>query len=217
MDAAKGAAMQGRGWKERVLESTRGRVVTLLRRGERTVNELAEDLGLTDNAVRTHLASLERDGLIAMRGVRRGVGKPAYLYSLTPEAETLFPRAYGVVLRTLVRTLRDTLPPEQVEAMVAETGRRLADGIPRASGDLPRRAEAAVAVLAELGGLAEWRADGAAVEIRGFGCPLREAVDDSPLVCRIAAALLSEVVGRDVAECCERGEAPSCRFRFAGA
>ena len=51
--------------------------------------------------------------------------------------------------------------------------------------------------------------------IRGFGCPLREAVDDHPDVCRIAAALLSEVVGYEVTECCDRGDAPSCRFTFA--
>ena len=206
--------MQQRGWKERLLGSTRGRIVTLLRGSERTVNELAGELGLTDNAVRAHLAALERDGLAVLRGVRRGVGKPAHLYALTPEAETLFPRAYGVVLKTLVDALRHALPGEQVDALVHETGRRLAAGFPRAGGGLPERAEAAVQVLAGLGGVAEWRAEGGAVAIRGFGCPLREAVDDNPLVCRIAAALLSEVVGRDVEECCERGEAPACRFRF---
>jgi hypothetical protein len=57
--------------------------------------------------------------------------------------------------------------------------------------------------------------DGNLVTIRGFGCPLREAVDDHPDVCRIAAALLSEVVGYEVSECCDRGDVPSCRFTFA--
>ena len=210
--------MQVKGWQERLLGSTRGRIVSLLRRSERTVNELADDLGLTDNAVRTHLASLERDGLVVLKGVRRGVGKPAHLYALTPEAETLFPRAYGLVLRTLLDTLRRSLPPEQADALVAETGRRLAAGLPRPGGGLEARAEAAVAVLAELGGLAEARVDGGAVTIRGFGCPLREAVDDDhPAVCRLAAVLLSEVVGYDVEECCDRDGSPSCRFRFGSA
>lgn len=49
---------------ERFFASTRGQVVTLLRRGSRTVDELAGTLGLTDNAVRAHLAGLERDGLV---------------------------------------------------------------------------------------------------------------------------------------------------------
>src|SRR4051812_9605396 len=104
--------MDEKRWKQRLLGSTRGRIITLLRRGERTVNELADALGLTDNAVRTHLAALERDGLAALRGVRRGIGKPAHVYALTPEAESLFPGAYAAVLSTLLDALRGTLPAE---------------------------------------------------------------------------------------------------------
>jgi predicted ArsR family transcriptional regulator len=207
--------MEQRRWNDRLMGSTRGRVITLLRRSQHTVNELADALGLTDNAVRTHLAALERDGLVALSGVRRGVGKPAHVYALTPEADSLFPRAYGVVLRTLLDSLRQRLPAGDVDALVAEVGARLGGAFPRAQGDLSRRAEAAVAVLAELGGVAEARVDEGSVSIRGFGCPLREAVDGHPEVCRIAAALLSEVVGYEVTECCDRGEAPSCRFTFA--
>ena len=49
---------------ERFFASTRGQIVTLLRRALRTVDELAGELGLTDNAIRAHLAALERDGLV---------------------------------------------------------------------------------------------------------------------------------------------------------
>jgi predicted ArsR family transcriptional regulator len=209
--------MEAMRWKDRLLGSTRGRIIALLRRGGRTVNELADGVQLTDNAVRTHLAALERDGLVAFAGVRRGVGKPAHLYELTPEAEALFPRAYGVVLRTVLDVVRRTHSPSQVETLVAEVGRRLAEPFPRATGPVAARAEAAVAVLAELGGVADARVEGRAATIRGFGCPLREAVDDHPDVCRIAAALLSEVVGYEVTECCDRGGVPSCRFTFAAA
>ena len=45
-------------WDQKFFESTRGKVVTLLRRGGRTVEELAEELGLTDYGVRAHLATL---------------------------------------------------------------------------------------------------------------------------------------------------------------
>jgi hypothetical protein len=40
-------------------------------------------------------------------------------------------------------------------------------------------------------------------------------VHGHPEVCRIAAALLSEIVGYDVEECCDRGDVPACRFTFA--
>ncbi|MCA1666754.1 MAG: helix-turn-helix domain-containing protein, partial [Thermomicrobia bacterium] len=82
--------------------STRGRIITLLRRASRTVDELAQTLDLTDNAVRAQIATLKQDGLVEQRGVRRSTSKPAYAYDLTPEAEQLFPKAYAPALAQLL-------------------------------------------------------------------------------------------------------------------
>jgi predicted ArsR family transcriptional regulator len=68
------------GWDRRFFDSTRGRIVTMLRRSNRTVEDLARALDLTDNGVRAHLAVLERDGIVRQRGSLRrtsGGGKPA--------------------------------------------------------------------------------------------------------------------------------------------
>src|ERR1043166_5634962 len=64
-------SMRHIGWRERLFKSTRGRILDLLRTRDRTVNELAEELRLTDNAVRAHLASLERDRLVVHSGARK--------------------------------------------------------------------------------------------------------------------------------------------------
>src|SRR5215217_1863545 len=133
------------GRDERFFASTRGQVAMLLRHGDRTVEELAQELGLTDNAVRAHLATLERDGLVRQGGLRRGLGKPSYTYDLTPESERLFPKAYGPVLRRRLGVLGERLGPEALEAALREVGRRLGSGA-KADGD-PRRLEAAVAAL----------------------------------------------------------------------
>ena len=62
-------------WDERFFQSTRGRIVTLLRRSKSTVEGLARALDLTDNGVRAHLGVLERDGIVRQRGsVRSGSG-----------------------------------------------------------------------------------------------------------------------------------------------
>ncbi len=67
-------------------ESTRGQVVSHLRSGVSLVEELAQLLGLTNNAVRAHLATLERDGLIKRNGIIRGLRKPHFAYKLTDDA-----------------------------------------------------------------------------------------------------------------------------------
>ena len=75
----------------RFFQSTRGRIVTeLRRRGAASAVDLAGQFGLSANAVRQQLVCLERDGFVAERSVKRGPTKPTLEYSLTPAAETLF-------------------------------------------------------------------------------------------------------------------------------
>ena len=203
------------GWDRRFFATTRGQVVTLLRAGERTVDDLAQALGLTDNAVRAHLAALERDGLVRQRGVRRGGGKPAFAYGLTADAERLFPKADAIALRGLLDVLAERLPPDAFDELMRETGRRIAPASPAPEGDLRARVERATALLADLGGLAEWEArDDGSFTIRGFSCPLA-AASGCPAVCRLAAALLSDVVGAPVRQQCDLGDPPRCRFEIA--
>src|SRR3989442_183899 len=90
--------MQRTGWNKRLLASTRGRILALLRSENRTVNGLAAALRLTDNAVRAHLLSLERDGKQFIYG-RNGCPLAAVTAS-HPEAclivESLLSKIIGV-------------------------------------------------------------------------------------------------------------------------
>ena len=205
---------------EKFFESTRGQIVTLLRRSNRTVEDLAGALDLTDNGVRAHLAVLERDGIVRQRGsVRRssGGGKPAYVYELTQEGEDLFPKAYEPTLRRLLDILSDQLGPEESEALLRSVGRRLAEGHSTRADSAHARLEAAVEVLNELGGLAELEERDGAVVIRGYSCPLAGVTPDHPEVCRMAESLVAEVAGVPVHERCDRGERPRCCFEVASA
>ena len=205
---------------EKFFESTRGRIVTLLRRSGRTVEELARAVALTDNGVRGHLAVLERDGVVRQRGsVRRGSGggKPAYVYELTSEAEDLFPKAYEPALGQLLDVLAERLGLEESEALLRSVGRRLAEGMTVPKDGTRVRLEAAAGVLNELGGLAELEERDGTLFIRGYGCPLSAVTPDHPEVCRLAEALVAEVAGVPVHECCDRSERPRCCFEVAPA
>lgn len=200
---------------KRFLETTRGQILALLRRGACTVEDLAAALGLTDNAVRNHLSTLERDNLVRQAGVRRGAGagKPALVYELHPDAETLFSRAYPPVLSTMVEVLVAGTPPEQLDEVLRELGRRLAFRVGgRASGSLEDRVRSAAAVLTALGGDVEVGVNDGDLRIRGSGCPLSASVAEHPELCRAVEAMLSEVSGADANTRCEHGERPRCCF-----
>jgi predicted ArsR family transcriptional regulator len=201
---------------ERILETTRGRVLALLRRGSMTVDELAEALGLTDNAIRAHLATLERDGLVQSMGERRDgrIGKPATIFAIRPEAETLFSKAYLPLLTSLLAALGERHTPRELADLLADVGSRLAAGVVHASGDLSQRVQAASSLLNQLGGLSavEEVEAGTRYTIRGCGCPLGVAVNERPEVCGVIVTLLSELTGANVRSCCTRSGRPSCCF-----
>src|SRR3982074_1707434 len=76
--------------------STRMEVLELLRRKGRCRAEAsASALRVTPNAVRQHLTTLERDGLVVSHPERSGRGRPALLFSLTERADSVFPKRYG--------------------------------------------------------------------------------------------------------------------------
>lgn len=204
----------------RVSDSTRGRIVAHLRRDASTVDELARAVGMTDNAVRSHLTVLERDGMVRQEGVRRGVGagKPAVLYALDPGAEPLLSRAYPPVLSAVLGVLVEELPPRRADAILRQVGKRLAESAGgQAAGDVRERVDAAARALVELGGDAEVIEDDDGLTIRGYGCPLSVAVACRPEVCVAVETLVSEIAGVPARECCDHGERPRCCFRVDSA
>lgn len=159
---------------------TAGRLAGLLRQGERTVDDLAEALGLTGNAVRLHLTRLERDGVVERGGLRAGVSRPSVLYRLTSDGELRYSRAYVPVLTQLLHVLAARLPRAQFDALLRQVGRELMAGRPRPVGTLQQRAEHGSALLNELGGLSHVARKGKQLVIRGDACPPRRRDAKSP-------------------------------------
>jgi predicted ArsR family transcriptional regulator len=201
---------------QRIIETTRGRVLNLLRRGEMTTDELAGALGLTDNAVRAHLATLERDGLVQSRGERREgrIGKPATVYTVSPEVDVLFSKAYIPLLTALLSGLGDRLTSKELGELLKDVGGRLAAGVAQPSGELSQRVAAASKFLNDLGGLSsvEEADQGQRYVIRSRGCPLGLAVSERPEVCDAIVTLLAKLTGAEVRSRCQRSGRPSCCF-----
>jgi len=199
----------------RFFESTRGQIVTMLRGSSCTVEELAAKLELTDNAVRSHLATLERDGLVRQTGFRRGARKPHFTYALTEEADRLFPKAYDALLNQLIAVLKHRLTPAEIEDVLREVGRAVASDTSNGNGlTLEGRVQLALKVLEGIGGAAVAEQTEDKIVIKSSGCPLAAAVTVHPEVCRLAETLVAEIVKAPVVERCDRSDRPRCRFEI---
>lgn len=203
-------------WLEALAGETRTRLLVMLRRANRTISGLASELGLTDNAIRTHIAALGRDGIVEDVGTQRDTGgKPARVYALTREGEELFPKAYALVLGGLVDQIVRDAGRDRAIALLKSVGAQVASGVV-VPADAEARVHAAATTLRELGGEVEVQKTDTGWRVQGFGCPLSAVTAGHPEVCALAKAIVEEITGRPVVECCERGARPRCAFEVAG-
>ena len=195
------------------LRGTRAKIVELLRRGSRSVKELAAELGTTQNAVRAQLAALMEAGLVREAGLQRGVTRPMMRYEFVPRAESALSRLYVPFVAHLLRALGEKLTYDEMDALMRGVGRSLASDIPPLQGSLRQRVGAANELLVELGAITDVTRAGKGYVIRGHGCLLSEAVHGRPEVCRSIESLLHQLLDVPIKECCEHGERPKCCFQ----
>jgi DeoR family transcriptional regulator, suf operon transcriptional repressor len=200
----------------RLLGETQARLLGLLRRSRQTVTGLADALGLTDNAVRMHIAALHRDGIVEQVGTLRDTGgKPARQYGLTRAGEELFPKAYALVLGKLVDEIVRTQGRDRAVQLLRAVGAQAASGASQGTNP-KRRMEAAAQLFRDLGSDTEVEKTADGWRLQGYGCPLSAVTAGHPEMCELGKALVEEVVGEPVTECCQRGERPRCGFEIAG-
>jgi predicted ArsR family transcriptional regulator len=200
--------------RQQLLDTSRGRIVSLLRAGGRTVDDIATKLGLTRSAVRLQLAAIERDGVVKRAGKKPGTTRPSHVFELTPAVEQLLSKAYVPLLTTLVDVFAGALPAQQVETLLRQTGRELARELSESalSGGLKSRVAAASKLTNDhLGALTRVASNGGIV-IRGAGCPLAALTGKHRGVCLAIESLVAEIVGVPVRECCDRDGRPQCCF-----
>lgn len=194
-------------------------VLSLVRGGPIAIPEIAASTGLSANAVRFHLESLETEGLIESVGTRAptGPGKPAAMYMVTPEADLTFSRAYAPVLAACVAELRGVMSAKELTAFLHRVGKRLGAGAVLKSKPLSARVRAASEFLNAVGGMTSVARTAKGYQIIGRGCPLAAVVEREPCACQAVEGLVTEIVGRRAVERCDRSSRPSCCFEVSAA
>ncbi len=197
---------------KRFFESTRGQLILLLRDGNKTVNELATWLNLTDNAVRSHLLSLERDGFVKQTGTVKGFRKPHVTYGLAEGSRELFPKAYDALLNVFLSVVKNKFSPEDLQKIMSEVGKAIGSSNAQSSGDLKSKLENAISALADLGGTAKIVEKDGKLLIKSDSCPFAESVVEHPEICNVTESMIAEITKVHVRETCERDGRPRCSF-----
>ncbi len=190
-------------------EGTRARVVrSLLEDGPASAAGLSERLGFTAAGVRRHLDALVADGLAEARNrspygpdPRRGRGRPARIYALTPEGRESFPQAYDDLASRALRHLAlvggDDAVAAFARAQVAALEERYAAAL---AGLAPDQQARALAQALSADGYA------ASAEPSPYGgdqlcqhhCPVAHVAAEFPQLCEAETELFARLLGRHV-------------------
>ena len=191
-----------------------GKVLSRLRHGARTVEELARSLRLTDNAVRNQLRKLQQTNLVVEAGKRPGASKPSTLYAITLEGQIQFSTLYLPVLTQFLGVAEGRCSDTQLDSFMLDTGKSLANRYAKPLGGLKRRVHAAAGLLGTFGGVAEVRTRDGITVIRSRSCPLAALTSENAAACKVLEGLLSEYLTARVTICCNLEDAPQCCFEI---
>ena len=167
---------------------TRDAVLTLLlRQGEATAADLAQQLVVSVQVMRRHLRSLEDDGLVVASPSAEGPGRPSNRWCLTREGRTRFPDGSEHFALGLLDCLAATLPAQTVAQLLAEQAATQAAVYRQniGSGSLAERIERLVDLRRRDGYVAEFQrdSDGPGWVMSEFHCSVMRIAEQFPQVC----------------------------------
>jgi predicted ArsR family transcriptional regulator len=202
----------GRARQGTSMERTRDEVMHLLHtRGECSVADLADAVGVSEGSIRRHLDLLAADGLVEPRLVRQRRGRPLARYSLTEAGEEVSSSAYYSRLLDRLYPALAGLPADDVagldgsavlDRLFAELGAaRAREHAPEVRAErLDERVAQVTVALREEGILSEVHDEGDAFRLRNLGCPYRSCAEDHHAPCDADRQTIELLIGMPVVQ-----------------
>lgn len=184
------------------MQPTRRKIIELLKeRGQATVEELADSVGLTQMAVRHHLNVLQGENLVSTSSLRRKYqpGRPQQLYALTEAANELFPEDYYHLVSYLLDEVKASLGTAGLDELLRRIGNRMAaEAAPIRPGQrLDEHLDRVVHLLSDKGFSARWGAEGDDCMLQVFTCPYRQVAHEHNEVCRLDMQVIKKMLNVD--------------------
>lgn len=193
--------------------TTREQVLYLLKKEkELTVNQLAERLGITGMAVRRHLNNLEGEQLVQMATMRKSMGRPVQIFSLSEKGDQYFPRNYSPLALSLLTDIEKIGGRELVTALFQKRKERMADNYQQQirSSHFAARVQELAAIQNEQGYMVEYEEiDPHTYRFVEYNCPIYDVAQKYQQACHCEIDLFKKVLQTDDVEqvnCISRGE-----------
>ncbi|MFC5650941.1 helix-turn-helix transcriptional regulator [Paenibacillus solisilvae] len=195
--------------------STRKNILFMIKtQGSLSATQITNQMDITNMAIRRHLNTLEKEGLIESKTMRQAMGRPTAVYSLTDAAEDLFPKKYHTLTLDLLNELVDEAGPNMVEVLF----KRRKDTLHKKyKGEIQgKNLEEKVALLAgiqnENGYIVKWEKSGEdgpeEYVLTEHNCPISQIANQYDHACTCELELFESLLDADVkrTNCLAKGD-----------
>jgi predicted ArsR family transcriptional regulator len=161
---------------------------------------LAQQLGVSLNAVRHHLKELESEGHVEYVRQRQALGAPVFVYRLSDAGEALFPRRYEETLLQVLDRVVEREGRDAAVAMAASRFEALAERLrPELEGlTMAERLERVAAALRTEGYMADSALESGDAALTEHNCAIRAVAERFPEICDVEARFLESLIGAPV-------------------
>ncbi len=179
------------------------------------VEALAEAAQVSPVTVRHHLNALQADGLIQSTSIRRKVGRPYYVYSLSEEGHELFPKRYVRLANRLLDELKSRLPDEALQEVFHSVVQSVME---EHRGEFEHlsfedRLDYLVDLLGEEGFLASWEKSQDGYILTEYSCPYISVGETHSEICNIDKEIIVNVLQSPIQQnSCMLNGGDCCQF-----
>ncbi|HAX24343.1 MAG TPA: transcriptional regulator [Thermomicrobiales bacterium] len=186
---------------------TRADILNVLKRSDGlTADQLAGQLGITSMAVRKHIAALESEELIDSSISRRPIGRPARVYRLSKQSDSLFPRRYDTMAVDLLIDLAAMDGPGKLDLLFNRRADRTFEYLEQrlsSARTLGERVKALAEGMDDLGYLADWKQVGPGTYlVNQYNCAIQRVASAFPQVCYYELETYRRLLDADVQRSC---------------
>jgi predicted ArsR family transcriptional regulator len=196
--------------------STRELILDAIKQqNEATVDQLANAADVSPVTVRHHLNSLQAGGLLQARSIRRSVGRPYYVYSLSDKGHELFPQRYVRLSSLLIEELKVRFPAEMVDDLLNSVVENIvSEHRDQFQGrSLEERLDFLVRLLEEEGFLASWQLTDDGYQLTEYSCPYFSVGQKHAEVCTFDKQLIKQVLETEISQhSCVLDGGTCCQF-----
>jgi len=182
--------------------STKKEILLLLKKsGGMSIDELSKIIPVTPMGIRQHLITLEKKGLVGYAPIKKGVGRPGFVYKLNEAAEELFPQTYDNLALGILKDIRKHDGNEKIGKIFDWRRERIFNESKEAltgKETVGEKLDALKGFLENEGHLVEISNGTDHYNLKQYHCPIKKVAAEFEEACSSELRLYRDLLGKDV-------------------